>query len=61
MIKLFSNWFLFLYRKLWVWEVFLIKLYFKATTEQGDIMNQTFNKADTLIPFKNGYDCLEIP
>ncbi|MDR4324523.1 glyoxalase [Bacillus pseudomycoides] len=31
MIKLFSKWILLIYRKIWVYEAFLIKLYFKAT------------------------------
>ena len=35
LINLFSKWILFIYPKIRVCEVFLIKLYFKATVEEG--------------------------
>jgi len=43
LINLFSKWILFIYRKIPVCEVLLIKLYFKATSE-GILKQETTNK-----------------
>lgn len=42
MINLFLKWLLFIYRKIWICKVFLIKLYFKATpyAEESETISQ---------------------
>ena len=37
MINLFSKWILLIYRKIWVFEVFLIKLYSKPTNSGSPV------------------------